>query len=367
MTNTRSAAIKNIGIVATRLSGTDGVSLESAKWERVLRELGYRIFYFGGELDRDPARSMLVKQAHFQANSLRALHAKCFSPGPRPAAVTREITRRKDQLKRQLCIFIRRFKLDLLLPENSLTIPIQIPLGLAITELAAENKIVVLAHHHDFFWERKRFLINNVWDYLNMSFPPHLPNVQHVVINSSANNQLSLRTGISAYEIPNVMDFDRPPGPADRYAADVRQALDIPANELFILQPTRVVKRKGIELAIEFTKRLKRQATLVISHASGDEGYEYQNRVKDYSRLLGVRTIFVSDIIGPRRGRTADDRKIYSLDDVYPHADLVTYPSSIEGFGNAFLESIYYRKPVVVNNYSIFYTDIGPKGFQTIE
>ena len=30
------------------------------------------------------------------------------------------------------------------------------------------------------------------------------------VINSSGDNQLSLRTGISAYIVPNVMDFEKP-------------------------------------------------------------------------------------------------------------------------------------------------------------
>ena len=61
------------------------------------------------------------------------------------------------------------------------------------------------------------------------------------------------------------------------------------------------------------------------------------------------------------------DKKIYTLFDVYPHADLVTYPSHYEGFGNAFLEAIYFRKPVVVNAYAVYARDIDPLGFKTIE
>jgi hypothetical protein len=80
-------------------------------------------------------------------------------------------------------------------------------LGLAITEVIAETGLPTIAHHHDFFWQRQQFKTNAVWDYLNMAFPPHLPTIRHVVINSSAGNQLSLRTGISATTIPNVMDF----------------------------------------------------------------------------------------------------------------------------------------------------------------
>lgn len=39
----------------------------------------------------------------------------------------------------------------------------------------------------------------------------------------------------------------------------------------------------------------------------------------------------------------------------------------IEGFGTAFLEAVYCRKPLVVNNHTIFSTDIRPRGFQVIE
>jgi len=147
----------------------------------------------------------------------------------------------------------------------------------------------------------------------------------------------------------------------------LRETLGIEPDELFILQSTRVVQRKGIEHAIELISRLGRKACLVISHASGDDGYEYEARVADFAELMGVRTIFSSDRFGVNRGTTEDGKKIYSLSDAYPHADLVTYPSLIEGFGNAFLEALYYKKPIVLNNYTIYATDIRPKGFKVIE
>jgi glycosyltransferase involved in cell wall biosynthesis len=64
---------------------------------------------------------------------------------------------------------------------------------------------------------------------------------------------------------------------------------------------------------------------------------------------------------------TKTGKKIYTLDDIYPHADLVTYPSTFEGFVNAFLEAVYFRKPIVVNKYSIYTFDIEPKGFLAVE
>ncbi|MFW6344571.1 MAG: glycosyltransferase family 4 protein, partial [Sediminispirochaetaceae bacterium] len=173
--------------------------------------------------------------------------------------------------------------------------------------------------------------------------------------------------GIGGTLIPNVMDFETPGNGIDDYNKDARKDIGVEDDELFILQPTRVVQRKGIEHAIELVARLNMKATLVISHASGDEGYEYQTRVKEFAELLGIKAIFVNDIIDDSRGTTADGRKIYTLHDVYPHADLVTYPSIVEGFGNAFLEAIYHKKPILVNNYSIYSYDIKPKGFDVIE
>ncbi len=359
--------VHNIGFISTRLAGTDGVSLETRKWAEVFEKEGFNCYYFAGELDYPPERSYLVEEANFQHPDIKDINQNCFGVTLRGRFITQKIHKIKWILKDHLYKFIEKFNIDIIVPENALTIPLNIPLGLAITELISEVGIPTIAHHHDFFWERQHFLTNAVWDYLNMAFPPHLPPIKHVVINSSGDNQLSLRTGISATIIPNVMDFENGPPPVDDYTSDVREALGIEDDELFILQPTRVVKRKGIEHAIELVNRLGRKAKLVISHASGDEGYDYEIRVREYSKIMKVNTIFVSDIIDERRGRTKTGQKIYTLDDIYPHADLVTYPSNFEGFGNAFLEAIYFKKPIVVNNYSIYASDIKPKGFSVIE
>ncbi len=356
-----------VGFISTRMAGTDGVSLETEKWADVFESEGFNCFYFAGELDRPSECSYLVEEAHFQHPDIRDIYRKSFGVNKRDRKTTEKIYELKMIIKDNLYKFIEKFDIELIIPQNSLTIPLNLPLGIALTQVISETGIPTIAHHHDFFWERKNFLTNAVWEYLNMAFPPHLPSIEHVVINSSADNQLGLRTGISSTIIPNVMDFENPPPTVDEYASDVRQALGIEDDELLILQPTRVVKRKGIEHAIELVNRLGMKAKLVISHASGDEGYDYQNRVKEYSKLLDVNTVFVSKIINERRGKTKDGKKIYTLEDIYPHADLVTYPSDFEGFGNAFLEAVYFRKPIVVNTYSIYAMDIKPKGFSVVE
>ncbi len=356
-----------IGFVSTRFAGTDGVSLETEKWAAVFEKMGHTCFYFAGVCDRPAEVSYVVPNLFFHHPEMETLHEEAFNQTIRSPRLTRQIQEYKAYFKEHLQKFVKQFDIDLLVSENALSIPVNIPLGMAISEFIAETGFPVIAHHHDMYWERKRFLVNCVWDYLTMAFPPAFPSVKHVVINSVAGQQLSLRTGVSSRIVPNVMDFETPPPPLDEYAQTLKEDLGLAKNEKLILQPTRVVQRKGIEHAIELVSRLEIPARLVISHAAGDEGREYEHRVRDYARRMGVNTLFVSDIIQEKRGQTPDGRKIYTLYDVYPHADLVTYPSEIEGFGNAFLEAIYFGRPIVVNRYSIYEIDIKPKGFQVIE
>lgn len=358
---------RNIGFISFRISGTDGVSLETKKWAAVLEKRGYSCYYMAGELDTPEDRSFIAPEAHFTHPEIRELYHNSFHASLRTPETTEGIHIYRKILKKRIYQFIKTFNIGVLIPQNTLTIPLNISLALALTEVIAETGIPTIAHHHDFFWERKRFLRNCVWDYLNCAFPPHLSPVHHVVINSSAQNQLALRTGISSTLVPNVMEFEVPADGIDDYNRDIRRDLGIAEDELLVLQPTRVVQRKGIEHAIELVARLERKAVLVISHASGDEGFEYEQRVMEFADLMKIKALFIHHRIDEKRYIDDKGQKIYTLEDIYPHADLVTYPSLVEGFGNAFLEAIYFKKPILVNNYSIYSFDIKPKGFQVIE
>jgi glycosyltransferase involved in cell wall biosynthesis len=280
--------------------------------------------------------------------------------------MTRRVNELKEYFKDELYRFAHRFQLEILVIENAVTIPINLPLGLALTEFIAETGYPTIAHHHDFHWERQRFQANCVGDYLAAAFPPSLPSIRHVVINTIQSQQIASRYGLTSRVIPNVMDFESPPPKPDSYTDSVRSDFGIQPGEYFLLQPTRVIQRKGIEHAVELVRRLDLPAKLIISHAAGDEGLEYEHHVRQYAHLLDVTVRFEADQVQDHRGTTKDGKKIYTLGDVYPHADLVTYPSSIEGFGNAFLEAVYYRRPILVNNYSIYEVDIKPKGFRTV-
>jgi glycosyltransferase involved in cell wall biosynthesis len=359
---------KRIGFVSTRFHGTDGVTLEAKKWAHILGGLGHECYWMAGMLDTPPAGSHEVPLAYFNHPRVAELQARLFGVRTRTRATTDEIQAIKNELKDALGQFIERFKLEVLIPQNILAIPMHVPLGLAMTEVIAETGLPTIAHHHYFAWERERFVVSAVNDYLRAAFPGALPGVEHVVINSMAQKEMARRCSRSAAIIPNVLDFETPAPGGDDYNRDLRQEIGLTDSDWFILQPTRVVARKGIEHAIELVHRLDDpRAKLVISHPAGDEGSAYIQMLRERIEKARIDVRFISDRVGETRGRTADGKKIYTLFDVYPHADLVTYPSHYEGFGNAFLEAIYFRKPILVNTYAVYARDLGPLGFKCVE
>lgn len=358
---------KNIGFVSTRFAGTDGVTLEASKWAQVLEQAGHRCFWLAGELDRDPECCMLVPEAHFKHEKNQWINERIFGHKGRKSNVTETIHAVKILIKVAVAEFIEQFRLEMLIVENALTIPLHIPLGVALTEIIAERQIPTIAHHHDFYWERTRFSVNAVDDYLRMAFPPKLNSIAHVVINSAAQEELALRTGISSTVIPNVIDFENHIPIDPDQAAAFKQSVGLDPEDKMILQPTRIVQRKGIEHAIELVRHLDDpHCKLVISHEAGDEGFEYAEWLQSHAREHGVDLrLLDTQMRDPINGR-ARKAGLYSLWDIYPHADFITYPSFYEGFGNAFLEAIYFKKPLLINRYAIFVRDIEPKGFDLI-
>lgn len=356
---------ERIGFISTRFAGTDGVSLESAKWAEVLWEDRHVSFWYGGRLDRAPDVSMCIPEAWFQHPDSAWINDHLWGANRRTPRLTRRIRDLTAYLKETLHEFVDRFDISVLVIENVLTIPMHVPLGLAVAEFLAETELPAIAHHHDFYWERSRFQISAVQDYLEAAFPPRLPRLQHVVINQQARELLAWRKGLPSVLIPNVLDFDNPPPPPDDFGADIPAELGLQPGDRMILQPTRIVPRKGIEHAITLLRRLKDpHLKLVISHPAGDEGREYQEQLMELATDEGVDVRLFGDRVADLHQVSPDGRKTYVLKDLYPHADLVCFPSLYEGFGNALLEAIYFRKPVFINRYDVYIRDIEPKGLR---
>ena len=156
--------------------------------------------------------------------------------------------------------------------------------------------------------------------------------------------------------VPNVMDFQNGPEPGD--GARFRDYAGVAADDIVFLQPTRIVPRKNIEATIDLAERMgDPRIRVVVTHPNEDEVQDYWPFLVQHAERRGV-DFRLSPIDTPESPLLAD---------AYAAADLVCYPSIIEGFGNALVETMLFRKPLVVNKYPVYNRDIAPTGVRFLE
>jgi glycosyltransferase involved in cell wall biosynthesis len=357
-----------IGIVATRLAGVDGVTFEAAKWEMALERMGHDVRLCAGEVDSLRASARLVPPMHFAWPPAARVTAAAFDPNSEPESVRVEVNRLADMLVPVLDNWIDVNGLEVLIVENAWAIPMHLPLAVALRRIVERRRMLAIGHNHDYWWERERFAECVVPELLEYAFPPDLPTVHHASINHLAAAELRRRRGIESLVVPNVFDFEAPrPRPRPATRRRMRAELGMNGQGVLVVQPTRVVPRKGIELAIELVGRLQDpEALLLITSPAGDEGLDYLLELERQADAAGVRLRYAADRFAPDlEGKAL--RPAHTLHDAYLAADLVTYPSLYEGFGNALIEAVFYGKPVVVNRYPVYVSDIAPLGLKFIE
>jgi len=153
-------------------------------------------------------------------------------------------------------------------------------------------------------------------------------------------------------------------------------------NTVILLQHTRVVPRKKIELAIdlafELEKKFKKNhnpkcVAVVVSGHSGDEQNAYLNNLYEhYSEKCkadpdsNVLLIFGEHHVLSHRDIIVDT-KFYKFAEIpsviAAHGGIGTYFSDVEGFGNNLLEMISLGLPAVINKYDIYKEEIEKFGF----
>jgi glycosyltransferase involved in cell wall biosynthesis len=382
---------KNIAFFHYKVGGTDGVSLEIEKWKRVLESLGQHVFLCAGELGQtDGFYIEAMYQHHPQIarlyrNSFNQL--KDFDP----QAYERELLYWSDRLEGKLIEFLVRYKIDLINVQNIWSVALNPPLAIALENVRRKLSLPALAHHHDFYWERTEGIAvttARALEVVDTYLPPRTDGIEHIVINSLASQELSARKGIQAQVFPNVFDFNDPPWQVDAYNRDFREQISVAKNDVLILQATRIVPRKGIELAIDFVNALnqpERRKKLVLSglfdgrkfseenqivlvlagYAQDDRTGQYLDKLKHKIAESGIATRFIEERIAGQRC-LVNGKKIYNLWDAYTAADFAVYPSLWEGWGNQLLEAVFARLPVLIFEYPVYLADIKQRGFQLI-
>jgi glycosyltransferase involved in cell wall biosynthesis len=382
---------QTIGICHYQLGMTDGVSLEVEKWQTVLERMGHRVVLFAGRFGQ--GEGVVLPDLYHHNPEIVEINRNIFrredtlSSPELEALISKHTKRIKANLRRA---FIE-YEIDLLLVNNLWSVAMNIPAAIALEEIRQELGLRMIAHHHDFYWEKvvQPDMTNPlIAEIFGNYFPPLDPAIGHVVINSLAQASLQKCKGLPSTIVPNVFDFDGPDWIGDDYNRDFREKVGLAEGDICLLQATRIVPRKGIELAIDLVAALnepQRRAQLVgreLIHGGtfGPEnkivlilaGYErddptgtYLQRLKLKAEKMDVDLRHIHDLVGPARIEV-DGKKIYSLWDTYTLADFVTYPSLWEGWGNQLLEAFRAKLPIALFEYPVYLADIKAKGFDVV-
>jgi len=279
-------------------------------------------------------------------------------------------------------------KFDYVLIHNIFSFGGHIAASKAFTKWIKKFKIPTLTTHHDFYWERKEFQMprnNYLSNYMAKYMPPKTKYIEHIVINSLAQRELKKRSDIDSDVMGDVFDFSQPDWEKDKFNKNFLEQFDIKPRDFIILQATRVIPRKAIELSIDFAKNLnqkiywlrrkklyngkklnkKSKVVLMVAGYAEDEKRDYLYKLKTKAFDCQVHAKFISDHVRSSRA-FKQGTKYFSLWDAYVYADLVTFPSVWEGWGNQFIEAIFAKKPIVLYEYPVYKTDIKKEGYKVI-
>lgn len=370
---------------------TDGVSLEINKRKHILEKKGYKTALLAGP--GSSGADYIIPSLDFNTPEAREIADKAFSGTDscgNESDLIKNITDLSEKIKTESAEILNDFKPDFIFIHNIFSHGRHISAALAFRELLEKYRIRALATHHDFYWEREHYKKpcgKEIDKYLKRNVPPEISGLKHAVINSPAAADLKKRRGINSMIFPDTIDFDAPPWKIDSWNRSLTDDAGLKKDDIIVLQATRIVPRKGIELIVPIIKKLnspeiinsligkkiyngkliseKSRFVLFLAGYPEEDAADYWKKLKNYIDFEKIPHVVFFDRVAAERYEN-NSGKTYSLFDTYPFADLVSYPSIFEGWGNQFLEAVFAEKPIAVFEYPVFKSDIKKQGYSYI-
>lgn len=365
----------NIALIHYRAGLMDGVSLEMERWKTVLVRLGHNVHIIAG--NNEKGVDICIPQIGFDNPIYNTIYHNCFEnledydENSIVDYITKYSTIIHKEFIKSLCSY------EVIIVNNIWSLGLNLPVAIALSQYAEEHpEKLFIGHHHDFWWEREHMkcTCSEVEKLLIKYCPPTGQNIKHVVINSFAKDSLLQRKSIDALIIPNVRDFSGEEYLNESLREELRSKHNISPGDIVLLQATRITRRKAIELAIDLCCELKKTAQsyigkslyndniftgrILLALSGMCEDISYRRRLFKKAAQMGVE--FLDLYTTDAKNKEQTFMKLYNI------ADIVTYPSILEGWGNQLLEAILMKKPIVLFEYEVFSKDIKSTGIEYV-
>ena len=369
-------------------AGTDGVSLEIMKREKLLKSMEHEVTISSAYDWSD----FPIKNLEFDSINVIQFMKNLFGEkiSDFSGEEELEITFEKStlDLKRNFFNVLNEFQPDIIFVHNILSLPVHPVATVALTQILKETRIPCVAIHHDILSEGA-YKFTPTCQFANTIlenyFPPQMTNLMHWTINTRNQKTLKKR-GIEAKVIHDSIDFDKtlPPEEQKRIRKNLREKHGISMKDIVLLVGARIVPNKQIELAGHITSKIKdshdrlidkklyngqtfskdNKIWLVLAGRPEIAFQDYRKKLQHLFDKLDIDWVYIGDEVRPVR---IEKEGLYSLyPDIYSMADLVLYPTRWEGFGNQLIEAFASRLPTIAYEYPVFKEDIKPKGFEII-
>ncbi|NQU78292.1 glycosyltransferase family 4 protein [Candidatus Woesearchaeota archaeon] len=349
---------KNLAVIASRLKCVDAISVDAENWINKFVNKGYNVHLIAGKFG-EPVNLPIFElhEMDYKHPEVRGVKSIMFSSkldkqGRKAADIL--IDRLVKRIKGPLKNYLVKNKIEVLCIEDALGSLKNVPLNIALTQIVSELGLPTISHYHYLHWINPYFAKFNNFPKITNNLPPKLKNITHITNTENARLRLLADKRVSSSIIPNTIDTDKL-STIDDYNSDFRKALGINDDQLIFLQPTRVKRNKYVERSIKLVAEInditKKDNVLLIT---GSPIYSRGNYFEEIVRKMnkqGVKIIFANDRVFMSRHQNSE-QKFYSIHDAYLHSDVVIYPTAGDAFGNPIIESVAYRKPLVVNNFS---------------
>jgi len=279
-----------------------------------------------------------------------------FEKGKMP----KEFESYKNKLKIKLVKALKN--IDVCIIHQALTMHFNFALTQALLEIIEENKKIKFIHwthdatflDHNYKKKFHRYINQFPWKLITKMYSK----VEYISITEFRRKQFAKffkASGKKIVAVPNgvkIESFFK----LDSEFKDIISNLNLFSCDLVACLPTRIVRRKNLEKAIEIIaemKKLKLNIKYLITGAQdfqNPDSVHYFNDLKKLSLKLGVKkdVIFLSDYkLASGKNFNLEDINIQNL---YLLSDFLLVPSVLEGFGLQLIEAGMTKTPVICND-----------------